>query len=843
MSDDKSSGGLGDRSEERSAQIAARRERDKELAAAIRTGDPRAARRAVNAWGDHVYDWARTHGLGTQDAEQVVVATFTAAGKVLRAGSASDLAVVVFRAARAQLAGSTARRASRRSAHGPTAEDRLCRAVDLHAIAAEPEVASIMWDTADVLGERVRDLADLVYRHGLTPEEAGEVLGVPPDKAADLGKKLPTGFANTARTRVLWRGGEPEDAELAQALTDATAEGYGADAVRVINAHVKTSARSRARALMALPPIEVFGAIPVASLPDGDARDAAATALLGEDEEEAAGAGTGAAAAATGLAGAAAAGAGTAAAAAETTDAAAEEKTAAEAKTDATPTEDRGTGTKAAVAGAAAAAGLAGAGIAAAKAGDDADGDDTSAGDGAGDDTAGGADTSAGDDTAGGKAAGDEAGAGLAGAASGGDAGASATDGAATSSDAAEAGDESTDATAVGDETTDAEETGRGTGAKVAAGAAGVAGAALLGGAAAEAAGADEGGDTSGDDGADAGDDTAGEDVAASGADSDTKAADDTKTTGDTKAADDTKATGDEGGDDAGPLVPAAAGAATVPALAALSSDAGDKPKLRPGEEFLDEEGTTAKKWWIPVAAVAGVLLVILVIVLATRGGSKEEVNAGPAPSAFDPNGPRETTTTRSPGVAPTTASTAPSTTSSTESTTTTVPETTTTTAATGGLGGLGGGGTGGGGAAGGGGSTGGGSTGGGGLPIPPPTTPAPQFQWAQAPTIQVLGSTTPARPAFLAGSVGQASVSWSLVAAPGSDFGFQIVDDMGNTLAQGSGPNATGTKPLCQGQAISVCYPGGPAPNGRQHWVQYIVFTNTGLRITNTANFFVVNP
>ena len=106
MSDEKSSGGLGDRSEERTAQVAARRSRDKELAAAIRTGDARAARRAVNAWGDHVYDWARTHGLGTQDAVTVVESTFTAAGKVLRAGSDNELGVIIFRATRAQRSGS-----------------------------------------------------------------------------------------------------------------------------------------------------------------------------------------------------------------------------------------------------------------------------------------------------------------------------------------------------------------------------------------------------------------------------------------------------------------------------------------------------------------------------------------------------------------------------------------------------------------------------------------------------------------------------------------------------------------------------------------------------------------
>lgn len=100
---------------------------------------------------------------------------------------------------------------------------------------------------------------------------------------------------------------------------------------------------------------------------------------------------------------------------------------------------------------------------------------------------------------------------------------------------------------------------------------------------------------------------------------------------------------------------------------------------------------------------------------------------------------------------------------------------------------------------------------------------------------IEITGST--AGNAFLVGATNQAKVRWSFSAVPPSNFSYEIKDDMGNVLALGNGPNASGERVLCENQTIVSCYPPGP------HWVRYSITTNTGATQANSANFTVVQP
>ena len=57
-------------------------------------------------------------------------------------------------------------------------EDRLAAAVDPAQAMEDAELAALVWDAADALGDRDASLLDLHLRHGLSPAEIAEELGV-----------------------------------------------------------------------------------------------------------------------------------------------------------------------------------------------------------------------------------------------------------------------------------------------------------------------------------------------------------------------------------------------------------------------------------------------------------------------------------------------------------------------------------------------------------------------------------------------------------------------------------------------------------------------------------------
>jgi uncharacterized protein (DUF1810 family) len=256
---------------ERVAGTPESRKRDQALVALHRAGDARAFGRLFDAWFDAVYDRIVHRGVAPVDAGAVAVAAFRGAAADLDRGASDPFAVVVLRATRLAVAG---RETAPPPPAGAGAEDRLTRATDPRAIAADAGVAAMCWQAAEVLGERVRETLDLHHRHGLTAREIAAVLGDEPGTTEEVLAKLPLGFGNTVRARVLWRGGDPEHDELRAQLGAGAA--FDVDTVRTLTRHMKECDPCRARAMVALPPVEVFSAIPLSAAPVGIKKQAVA---------------------------------------------------------------------------------------------------------------------------------------------------------------------------------------------------------------------------------------------------------------------------------------------------------------------------------------------------------------------------------------------------------------------------------------------------------------------------------------------------------------------------------------------------------------------------------------
>ncbi len=243
------------------------RKRDQALVALHKAGDARAFGRLYDLWFDPVYDRIIHRGVRPRDAAAVETEAFTTVTQDLGQSAANEsFAVVALRATR-RAAGQAGGGTPHPGPQAVGAEGRLAAATNVGAIAADTEVAALCWQAADVLGERVRESLDLHYRFGLSSREVAAVLRERPEAIAELLPKLPLGFGNAVRARVLWRGGSPEHDVLRGELVGH--DRFDADTVRIVSRHLKTCDQCRARALIALPPVEVFAAIPIAGAPVG----------------------------------------------------------------------------------------------------------------------------------------------------------------------------------------------------------------------------------------------------------------------------------------------------------------------------------------------------------------------------------------------------------------------------------------------------------------------------------------------------------------------------------------------------------------------------------------------
>jgi len=243
-------------------------ERDAAFVALVRAGDPSAFGMLFDLWADPVYDRISHRGFTTADVCELSTDTFATVYRRLDQHTSTDpFRVLVFRAASQQTIAAESHRVNLRLPVGPYAEDRLSRAADAPSLAADPAVATLLWQTADVLGDRVREVLDLHYRHGLTSPEIATVLNESVDTVDDILAKLPMGFGAVLRAQVLWRQGTPNHADLARALPD---DGhFDTDTVRAIAEHQRDCSMCREESRLNVDPIDVFAAIPAVVAPIG----------------------------------------------------------------------------------------------------------------------------------------------------------------------------------------------------------------------------------------------------------------------------------------------------------------------------------------------------------------------------------------------------------------------------------------------------------------------------------------------------------------------------------------------------------------------------------------------
>ena len=146
-------------------------------------------------------------------------------------------------------------------------EDRTRTAEDPSHAVEDGELVALVWESAAALGERDAEILDLGLRHGLSPAEIGEAVGMNRNAANQAVHRARNRLKTAVEARVLWRSGEPVCAGLAAALSAADVAHFGPEAVRVTTRHAEKCAECQDRRQTRLEPSAMFGAVPFLAVP------------------------------------------------------------------------------------------------------------------------------------------------------------------------------------------------------------------------------------------------------------------------------------------------------------------------------------------------------------------------------------------------------------------------------------------------------------------------------------------------------------------------------------------------------------------------------------------------
>jgi RNA polymerase sigma factor (sigma-70 family) len=251
---------------------------DARLVVAARSGDPDAFGRIYDAWFDRVHDLAYRIVRDAEAAADVAQDAFLSAWRNLeRLEEPRAFGGWLLRIARN---GALDRKRKEQRARPvdeerlavierqqTRPEDRLAAIDDPARVAEDHEVVTLLWDAADALGERDREVLDLTLRHGLAPNEIAEVIGLNRNATNQLVHRVRQHLGTAVGARVLWRDGEPACAELRADLTAAGVDAFDSGAVRVAERHVATCAECDERRRTRLSPASMFAAVPIISFP------------------------------------------------------------------------------------------------------------------------------------------------------------------------------------------------------------------------------------------------------------------------------------------------------------------------------------------------------------------------------------------------------------------------------------------------------------------------------------------------------------------------------------------------------------------------------------------------
>lgn len=125
------------------------------------------------------------------------------------------------------------------------------------------EQERLLWAASAALGERDASLLDLHLRHGLTPAELADDLGVTPNHAHQLLHRLRQRLGDAIGAFLLWNRGAPQCASLAGRLGPT----FDADAARIVKRHLRSCAVCSAENERQTDPTKLFAAVPLALAP------------------------------------------------------------------------------------------------------------------------------------------------------------------------------------------------------------------------------------------------------------------------------------------------------------------------------------------------------------------------------------------------------------------------------------------------------------------------------------------------------------------------------------------------------------------------------------------------
>lgn len=253
------------------------RAEDERLVLALRAGDQAAFGRLFDRWYDRVHELARRITRDDGLAGDVAQDTFLAAWQRLDGlddpASFGGWLLRIARNRALDVVRAPARARTQADEDVTTLADeaavgrRLAGFEDPADIAGDREVQELVWASAATLGERDLTALDLSLRHGLEPAEIGEVLGINRNAANQLVHRMKGRLATAVGARVLWSGGRPACAALADALAADGLDEFEARAVRVADRHATACAECSTRRETRLDPAKLFAAVPVAVAP------------------------------------------------------------------------------------------------------------------------------------------------------------------------------------------------------------------------------------------------------------------------------------------------------------------------------------------------------------------------------------------------------------------------------------------------------------------------------------------------------------------------------------------------------------------------------------------------
>jgi RNA polymerase sigma factor (sigma-70 family) len=146
-------------------------------------------------------------------------------------------------------------------------EEALGSLDDPARVAEDASYVALLWDAADALGERDREVLDLSLRHGMAPAEIADVMNLNRNAANQLVHRVRNRLGAALGARMLWRSGQPECAELRAELVANDVERFDSEAVRVTDRHAGGCAECSERRTLRLDPARLFAAIPIMAVP------------------------------------------------------------------------------------------------------------------------------------------------------------------------------------------------------------------------------------------------------------------------------------------------------------------------------------------------------------------------------------------------------------------------------------------------------------------------------------------------------------------------------------------------------------------------------------------------